>query len=187
VIAVRLPDYLKRHEGSIQTWSASLSHIAQVIALLLAGIWTYRTFYLSENPGLEPRGEASVDLHWDAFQDSNDICLAVLTVRFHNMGKRSIDVRNVRIIGWLSDRLSSVPGPRFIDSHDLEHGLNFFDQTLPKSHLIDHYPPDADRHEGFVWYFQKQPKKFAYFKVELETEPPQAGNATAWKDVCINE
>ena len=135
---MRLLAFLKKHEGSIQTWTDSLSHVAQVIALVLAGFWAYSTFYLTEKPGLEPRGLTEAELRWDPLPDAKDVCLAVFRVTFHNIGKRSINVTHVRIIGWLSDRLSGVAKPRLIEVNDLEHGESFLDRTFPKATLIGH-------------------------------------------------
>jgi hypothetical protein len=178
---------LGKHSESIRTWTDSLSHIAQVVALLVGGIWTYRVFVLSEAPSLEARGDISVNLDWQALTSPSDSCLGRFRVVFNNQGKRALDLRQVRVEGWLTDGLPSKPAPREISTETLvARGQKFFDRGYPGSVLIGHYPPGIGRHDMFFWQFQnKAPDKTALFRVTLSTCPKQEQAAAyAWDFIC---
>src|ERR1051325_11739646 len=126
---------------------------------MVAGVWTYRTFYLSEAPSLEPRGEVSVDLRLDSVPGARDLCQVSLAVKFDNFGKRTIDVKHAHLTGWLSDYSSADGGARVVDPRDFEHGAKFADMTekaFPSRSLLGHYPPQpAGRHDVFIWLLRQ--------------------------------
>jgi hypothetical protein len=184
---VRPVSFLKAHRESIQIWTDSLSHVFQIVAILAAGIWTYRSFYLTEKPSLEPRGATTSTLAWDKVPYANDTCLGVFEVNFTNSGKRSIEVKGVQIEGWIVDQFPTTQKPRYIDVDELARGGVLFAGGRFKSTLQAHYPPNANKSDTFIWQFRKQDKKFVLLKVTLQTDPPQdesARSSYSWNDLC---
>jgi hypothetical protein len=166
----RLIDFLKAHEKPIESWTKSLSHIAQVLALILAGIWTYKSFWETERPSLEPHLTSTADIAWNKVPKKG-FCEAVLDVTLENIGKRSVDVTEMRIRGWLID--TPVPAgddPAFFPYDQVQRGHQFFDQTFNSGYLIDHYPPGAKVEDSFTWYFKEKLTKGAYWQVTFVTK-----------------
>jgi hypothetical protein len=181
-------EFLTRNATPIDT----VSKVAQILALLLAGFWTYKTFYESERPGLELRVNAVNSAGWSALPGDRNTCEATLNAMVENTGKRAVDVTSVKIVGWLSDRVAlKGKSPTLVTRADLTKGEKFFDESFskesnPSSLLIGHFPPGASRTDSFVWYFNNQQNKVAFWELTYGTsKPTQFGSNTYfWDYVC---
>jgi hypothetical protein len=163
-------NYLKTNADSIQSWTDSLSHIAQVLALILAGFWTYKSFWETERPSLEAHLTSTSDISWNKIPNSKGVCEAVLDVTLENIGKRSVDVTQMRIKGWLIDAPRTVgENPVFFPDDEIMKGHPFFDQVFTSAYLIAHYPPGVKIGDSFTWYFKEQPRRSAYWQVTFTT------------------
>jgi hypothetical protein len=78
----------------------TLSKVAQVIALVIAGVWAYKTYFESVEPRLEFRGRLNPDLTWTKSSDPAD-CKGTLNVTVGNLGLRSFNISEIHIRGWL--------------------------------------------------------------------------------------
>jgi len=173
-------DYLKTNVNPIQSWTDSLSHIAQILALILAGIWTYKSFWQTDKPSLEPHLTSTADISWNRIPASKGVCEAVLDVTLENIGKRSVDVTQMRIKGWLVDSPRPVDDkPLFSPYDDVMKGQQFFDQTFTGGYLIDHYPPGVKVEDSFTWYFKEKQAKSAFWQVTFTTKETVRYNAAA--------
>ena len=184
---MRVLGFFQKNHTAIQGWADTISKVAQVLALVLAGIWTYKTFYESEKPGLERRLSTSIARTWAAIPNDRDRCEVTLDVDVENTGKQAVDVTSVTIAGWISDRLPQKSGtPQFFDSRDVEAGQKFFDKSVDSPILVGHFPPGSTRTDAFVWYFKNEPGKVALWKVKLTTsKPTQFGTSGyLWDYVC---
>jgi hypothetical protein len=185
---VGLFGYLKQNEPIIGKWADTASKFAQILALVLAGAWTYRTFYQSEAPELEARLDISSDVVWGAIPGGEDMCEAVVSVTVENTGKRAVDVTGMKVVGLVSDVPKKIDKPLYISAESVEHGDRFAsegDQFLSKP-LIGHFPPHATRKDSFVWYFKKQPGKFAFWRFTFETKQklPSNSGTYIWDYLC---
>jgi len=179
--------YLQKNQTEIRNWVDTLSKVAQVFAIVLAGIWTYKTFYESERPGLEPTLTTWATPRWAALPGESGICEGNLDVVVRNPGKRAVDVTGVRIRGWISDRVSMKSAtPQLYTSGEVEKGLKFFDESVSSSVLIGHYPPGTEVTDTFVWFFRNEKNKVALWKVDLQTSKPiRLGTKNySWAYVC---
>ena len=80
----------------IQACTDTLSHIAQILALLIGGFWTYKVFVRTQVPALEYRGSLTSGLIWDESAEK-DLCWAAVTLDLKNEGVSSFEVsRNER-------------------------------------------------------------------------------------------
>jgi hypothetical protein len=123
--------WLANNREQIHSWTDVASHIAQVIALVLAGIWTYKTFFESERPSLEAKPDVASELSWAAAPDPG-FCDAQFKIEFQNNGKQSLDTAAIRVEGWLAEpREPSGGDPTLIDPDYLQkEGTPFFDETM---------------------------------------------------------
>jgi hypothetical protein len=182
-IRMGFSEFLTRNATPIDV----LSKIAQIFALLLAGVWTYKTFYQSEKPGLELRVNTSNTVTWAALPGDRNTCEATMSITVENTGKEAVDLTSVKIVGWMSDRIGlKSESPMLITRADLAKGEKFFDGFVPAPMLIGHFPPGGSRIDAFVWYFKNQQSKVAFWDVTYGTlKPTKFGrNTYFWDYVC---
>jgi len=180
---------LRTHQDAVQSWTDTISKIAQVLALALAGLWTYKTFYESERPALERRLNTSIAGAWAAVPNDKDICEITLNVSVENTGKQAADVTAISITGWLSNRMPfKGQTPQLFNTDIIERGQMFIDQTVTSGILIAHFPPAAQRTDSFVWYFKNDQDKVALWKIDFQTSKPTefGKNTYFWDYVCRN-
>ena len=180
--------YLKQNEQTIGKWTDTASKFAQILALILAGLWTYRTFYESEAPDLEARLDISSSVVWGEVPGSDGTCEAVVNVKVENTGKRAVDVTGMKVVGFISDIPKTAEKASYISAASVERGDQFAresDKFLSKP-LIGHFPPHASRNDSFVWYFKKQPAKIASWRFIFDTKQslPSNNGAYNWDYLC---
>lgn len=157
---------LKKHQDEIHIWTESLSHVAQILALLLAGFWAYKTFGESEKPVLEPHLTARADISWSELPNANDRCQGIVDLSLENIGKRAVDITAFTIDGWITEIPERRDSPSFIDDNDLKKvGTNFFHQTFTSGYLLGHFPPGVNAEDSFTWEFKNQPSKVAIWEI----------------------
>jgi len=188
--------WLANNREQIHSWTDSVSHIVQVIALVLAGFWTYKTFFESERPSLEAKPDISSDLFWIVAPDPS-FCDAGFRVDFLNAGKQSLDTAKVHFEGWLAE-LPEATGsdPRPIDPQYLEHsGKKFFDQWYQGGPLTQHFPPGSSSHDTVNWRFKRDPKLFVLLRATVDgtalhgyfrREEHFSKQASNWEAVCAD-
>jgi hypothetical protein len=181
---LRISEFLTKNVSLID----ALSKIAQILALLLAGLWTYKTFYEADRPALEPRLNTSNAVYWAAIPGDHNNCEATLSVTVQNTGRQSVDVTAVEVAGWLSDPISTRgTDPTLIVGADLVRGKKFIDGPVPSKILIGHYPPGTSRTDSFVWYFANEQGKVVSWEVDYQTSRPTQfpSNTYFWSYVCL--
>lgn len=187
-LAMKLSAFFKENERTIGKWTDTASKLAQILALVLAGMWTYRTFYESEAPDLEARLDISSTVIWGDIPTSDDLCEAVVNVRVENPGKRAVDVKAVKVVGFVSDVPKKVDKPQYVSPESVAHGDQFANESDPVSSktLIGHFPPHSTRNDSFVWYFKKQPGKIAFWRFAFDTEQKLPSNIGTynWDYLC---
>lgn len=160
---------LKKHEQSVKHWTHSCCNIAQVVALVLVGMWTIKTFSHSEAPGLEPHMRADMDIGWKKVAKSG-VCQAKLTVKIENTSKQIIRVTAMHVDGWLS----SVPMevfPHFSPEKELESGTHFLNQDFPENYMLGPLMPGAIAYDSFVFQFKDRFPNQVMWKATFKTDP----------------
>src|ERR1700676_190087 len=84
---------------AVAKWTSGLVNVAQTIAIVIAGIWTYQKFIKMETPSLQPRPAIITELHWSP-SGQLDSCRANFVVTVRNDGKTLFTVENVLVRIW---------------------------------------------------------------------------------------
>lgn len=161
----------------------TISKLAQIAALAVAGWWAYDQFHRTVQPGLEFRGTVETNLDWTKSSDPKD-CLANLDISIKNDGVSSFNVSKMLVRGWLftSDKKlqsandRSIPKPTIdrpvpVELDEIEQGEPFYvrEYTQEGDSLNGHYPPGVSFHESYNFVFHKARGQGVVFKVDVKT------------------
>ena len=135
----------------VTKWLALVSTLAQILAIGIAGVWTYQKFMKTEAPSLELHPDVSSDLTWGRTHQA-DQCKANFIVYVANKGRTSFTVEKVEIRAWEIAAPGKVSKPWFWDVEKVKaQGNYFFDEEFREGRLSGHYPPGFSRHTAFSW------------------------------------
>jgi Domain of unknown function (DUF5069) len=143
----------------IKDWSEIIKSFCQVVAIVVAGWWTYHLFLKKEAPGLEARGSASSKIEWTSVSGSSEYEVD-FQVNLENTGTTSFNISTIRVRGWEFDVAQPEQRIAFIDPEKVEARPTFFDKTYrldPKSalpFLLITLPALPTRIRLFGWLFQ---------------------------------
>lgn len=177
--------WLKRHERALQHWSHFARNCAEIIALVLVGLWSLEKFKEMDEPGLKPRLSADMEIAWTEVPQEPDMCEAKVTLKLENSSKQRITITTMRMNGWLS----AIPGqdhPPFISEEELRQGEYFFHRTLPNTYLLGPLSPGAKVDDEFLFQFKKDPPRRVFWEATFKTDPnlDQDPLAADWDFVC---
>jgi hypothetical protein len=183
---------------SAKVWSETFKNIAQIIAIILAGIWTYYTFIRKESPALEARADATSTLHWNAVGGTGE-CEAQFRVDIDNNGAAAFDISKIQVQGWIFDKIKE-PGKiaTYLDLAQIQKKGNLiFDTTYsydPKPRgsevsapFVGHYPPGKKFGHSFEWVFDQANNKWAFFRADFFVNGEERNakwHTGAWGRVC---
>jgi hypothetical protein len=170
----------------------TISKIVQVVAILIAGWWAYKTFFWSVKPGLDFRGGVDTALTWTKSDTEN--CQGSLNVTVSNDGMSAFDVSKIVVRGWLYTSAPPAAGskqvsidvptpdhPVLVDYKKIESNEPFYTATYSRTHdgtgLIGHYPPGSKFNESWDWVFKKAKGQAVVFNVDATT---LAGNTLGY-------
>jgi hypothetical protein len=171
----------------------------QIIAILVAAVWTIYVFYGKEAPLLERRLDIKRDLR---FEDGlrPETCRAIFNVSFENSGVRAIDIKKLRIRAW---RIPAVEVPMANATYydfttDLTTANLITNKFYPDTGLaadeinpfIGHYPAGVGYSHSFEWHLPKLPGQLFYTRVDFfreldETTTPWIG--AAWAPIACEK
>jgi len=185
---------LKKNEKSIRHWTHSLSNIAQVIALVLVGIWTIRTYSHSEDrfsqteePSLKAHLRTGIDIGWVKIPKVADRCAAKLTFKLENPCKKVIEITKIDVDGWIS-KIPNRGHPAFIPDSELEQGDHFFHQsyTGASNYLLGPLAPGAKAESSWLFHLKKDPTKRVFWTATFTTAQnlEYVASASDWDFVC---
>jgi hypothetical protein len=149
----------------------------QVLALIVAGYWTYTRFIAGEAPSLEPRLDVTMNVQYSGVSASGN-CNVKAVVGVKNSGKRSFDVQGISLQVF-RDSLpkpspSKIATP--IDLDDFERGTRIYDNSSPHLPLLlKHFAPGESADQSVSWLFTKQEKGVYFFKVDVKAIDEQSG------------
>jgi hypothetical protein len=172
----------------IKTWSESAKNIAQIIAIVVAGLWTYQKFIKTEVPSLELRSSVTSDLSIDPLADKRS-CSATFSVYAENIGQSSFDVSRVRVRGWEFDVAEDKKRfAVFVDTEKTTSKPPFFDQEFTSRRLVGRYAPGQKSFTTFEWILRRSPNKMIVFEAELHAQNPENARVplvtSRWRKVC---
>jgi hypothetical protein len=144
----------------------------QIIAILVAAVWTIYVFYGKEAPLLETRTNITNNLVTEVGYIPN-ACDALFNVTIQNTGVGAFDVERVQIRAWSLD-----PEKMSTPYYDYTTGLGSENLVTDKSYvdtdpaaevypLVGHYPTGTGRHHTFVWELPRQPPRMLYARVDI--------------------
>ena len=188
---------IHKNERPIRQWSQSLANIAQIVALILVGIWTIRTyshseqrFSQTEEPSLMPHLRTGIDIGWMKIPSVNDRCAAKVTFVLENACKKAIDITQMDVDGWISSVPSKGHAP-FIPNGELQQGDHFFHQsyTGTSNYLLGRLAPGGKAESSLLFHLKRDPSKRVFWKATFTTSQnlDYAASASDWDFVCNPE
>lgn len=187
---------------STKIWSETLKNVVQVIAIIVAGYWTYHTFIQKESPALEPRASPSSSLDWNSVGRATDECEAVFRVDIENNGTASFDISKVQVRGWMFDRIKQTDkAATYLELTEVQGKEQpFFDKTYSYSAtakdanvsfpFVGHYPPGGKFGHSFVWIVSRVPIKWVFFRADFYTKRDESQPkwyTGQWGMVCADK
>jgi len=167
-----------------KTWSEVAKNVAQILALLVAGIWTYEKFVRTESPLHTPKGKTSGELIWEATADPS-ICQANFILRLENTGTQPFTVSSVKVSAWLFEPPISPDTPlAFLDEAEILRSKPDFERSFQNIALCREYAPQAIAHQMFSWFLRKLPRKALFVRGQLISDQPLGLQEYRWSGVC---
>lgn len=156
---------LEKFKGIIET----VKSIAEIMALIVAGLWAFSNYQEAEKPSLEHRASSESSMLWFKSVDKKH-CLGSFGVKIKNIGKKAINldkaVLRVWIVGQppLERNLTYLNPEQFnVDKPIFEKSFNY---GADKLGLLGHFPPDTDGQTDFTFDFEKNGQNIALFSFE---------------------
>jgi hypothetical protein len=158
-----------------------LKKCIEVAAIIVAAIWTYRTFIHKELPTLEKTPKITSELSIDSFSPSK--VNVNFFVHVKNIGKTSFEVTSCKISYWLIPkdtiaRFTYFPEMIYGDLHPATE--SFFDISFNA-----HYPPETEVSQGFDFIFDKDAEKAIMIKADCQFSTGKGSffeKETTWPD-----
>ena len=148
--------------------------LIQIVAVVIAGMWTWIVFARTSAPGLEPKLNLRSALSWSDTAD-NDVCAAAFHVWAKNEGQRAFEIHTIRVTAQLVD-LSNLPklpdsgdplplDLKFADAHG--RFLNIGDTDIFRSDLLAHYSPGIEYNSEATFLFRRLKNRLIVFRAKL--------------------
>lgn len=168
----------------LQAWTEIAKSVAQIIALVVAGMWAYAKFIRTEAPLHTPKGITNAELEWSPTSDTST-CRADFTLHLENVGTQPFRVISVRVSVWIFD----VGGAhnqtlRLVDESAIMRSPPTFQQNFDNTALCRTYAPKTISFQMFSWFVQKEPHKAAFFKAAFISEPDLQLEEYRWGTLC---
>jgi hypothetical protein len=130
-------------------WLEIAKTLAEIVAIVVAGSWAYTRYFAGEAPSLEERGVIESTLEWTSVEEQR--CTAAFGITIKNIGKRSFDVKQIKIAASLVPSPPRTSGIVRLQPL-LEANANLYlENKVSSGSLILHYPPDVSAHDDYVF------------------------------------
>src|SRR6266436_263013 len=158
-------------KSNFHTWIDTLNKLVQIVAVLIAGMWTWSVFARTSAPGLESKLSLRCELNWTETADKH-VCNAVFHVSAKNDGQRGFDISEVTIQGYALD-LATLPKPPetgdpiLLDSKFIENygrKLKLSDAVSFLADLDGHYAPGTQNDSEITFQFGKRSNQLIEFR-----------------------
>lgn len=172
---------------TVQRWSDSAKNIFQILAITIAGIWTYLLFIRTEVPTLEYRTKTSSELGWSETHRPGE-CIANFNVTHENIGRSSYKVSAYRLRAWT---FTMTRGDeellRYVDLQDIQNQKPLFDQRYTSGPFVTQFPPNTTFRHAFEWVAKEVPNTRMFFRIDLYVEGEDNDprwHSGSWDEVC---
>ncbi len=174
---------------SFKDWCEILKNVFQIVAIMIAGYWTWHLFRERDAPSLEVRGSASSVIHWYPIKPGDQVQLA-FDVDLQNSGVKSFDIAKIVVKTWEFD-VGTADGLNFLDVRKIksqraveqEYDLtDKGDRSFPS-----HYPPGASLTNTFEWTGKPNCQKWILLQAEFYTKKDSTKpdwSTSAWHQQC---
>jgi hypothetical protein len=160
--------------SKIHAWVDTINKLVQIVAVLVAAIWTWSVFSRTNAPGLEPKLNVRSELSWSD-TDDKDVCTAAFHMGAKNDGQRAIEIETISVAAQIVD-LNTLPKPpesgeplpidlKFIREHG--HELDVGDAEPLPTDLVDHYAPGVQDDSEATFRFRRSPNRLILFRADL--------------------
>lgn len=161
-------------------------NLVQIIAILVAAIWTYLVFVRTEGPLLEARASAHSDLVWYP-SSAYDACIAQLYVTFENIGKAAFRIDRVQLRAWSFDRrLRRDEALHYVDLTEIQKVEPLFSKDYGVGPFAKRYPPGESFRHTFEWVVRREEAAELYFRIDF-FEPDSSSSSWhtgSWSPFC---
>ena len=160
--------------------------IAEIIALIVAGLWAFSNFQKTEMPSLESRANSESNMLWFESTDPKH-CVGSFGVKIKNIGKKAIDLDDALLRVWITDQPHFDKGISYIDPKQLQTEKATYEKSFifkqDVSGLLGHFPPDTEGQTDFTFSFEKKSQKIVLFSFEADG-PEMHIRQRRWSYVC---
>jgi len=167
---------------SAKNQSEVIKNYAQIVAVIIAAIWTFYLFVKLNSPGLETRGSVTDAINWYALGGS-DKFLVDFHVDIENKGTTSFDISKIHVRAWEFAEDMQKEGLEYVDPTSVRGREAFFDRTYDltqtsQSLFPSHYPPGTVVGNTFDWVVKPDCKKWLLFAADVYKKGD--GDAATW-------
>jgi hypothetical protein len=154
---------------SLKDWSEIAKNCFQIVALIVAAVWTYQMFVRKDVPLLQRHATTGGRFQWSSVD--SDQCEGSYYVSLKNDGLTDFDVYKVRVRMWefeIPQRHASS-SVQYVDLDRVKRGHPVFERIYGDGAFVRHFPPSHERSERYAWFFKRSPKRNILLMVEFFT------------------
>jgi hypothetical protein len=158
----------------------------QIVALAVAGYWTYIRFIRVDAPTLEP--VSRVEFDGPRFDPHDESCRVKIGLKVFNEGHSGFAVSRVQIQGWQGSpapQKTTVGNAAYFNTEWMREGVPMLNvNSVPDSLLNRNYPPGTHFDQTFSWDLEPI-RPIWMFQVTLydkEGKPLNGGTLRQWGD-----
>src|SRR5262245_31442960 len=118
-----------------------LKTLAEIVAVIVAGYWTYRVFVVTESPSLNGQTDVSSALSWETV-DGSKRCMEDFELTISNKGKTAMEVEELHLCAWtfkMDELLRWLGSDAFVDLGRLKGNLTLLSDMTVKHGRLIHY------------------------------------------------
>ncbi|MGZ8161401.1 MAG: hypothetical protein ACXWTT_00875 [Methylobacter sp.] len=160
--------------------------IAEIVALIVAGLWAFSNFQETEKPSLEPHAHSESVMAWFPSPDPNH-CLGSFGISIKNSGKKAINLDKASLHVWIIDQPPFEKKVTYLDPEQFQSKQAIYDKTFiageDRLGLLGHFSPNTEAQTDFTFDFGKQSLKIALFSFEAYG-PDVKIRQRRWSYVC---
>jgi hypothetical protein len=159
-----------------------------VVALVVAGYWTYTRFIRVEAPSLEPVARVMTKDNTPSITRHDGLCRFNIGIIVRNEGHSSFEIRRVQIQGWQSSAPQPQAGnPAYFDVKKMQEGTQILKvDSLPDSFLNRPYPPGSQYDQNFEWDFKRIDPIWMFEVTAYGKDDKPLGSVRQWADYgCV--
>jgi hypothetical protein len=159
----------------------------QVLALAIAGYWTYNNFNLGEADSLKTNASVVGTLASESIPD-NEGCYLKFQVTVENAGKRAFTLDKIRIRAWRTDIPPIIQNAfRYFEVDKLQEAGPLIDSSFQGGNLVRSYLPQNSASQTFTWTMPPVARAIFLFRADAESKGVSLSYGRQWlEDICVS-